>query len=138
MGLVVDTSALVSLERAEVGWDRLLDERGDEVVALPAIVLAELLVGVRLAGQGRRSDGKRAKIDALVERIPLISFGREIAERWADLFAELSRGGRLIPANDLAVAATALHLGFGVLVGDRDEDHFRRIGGLRVEVAAIG
>ncbi len=43
-----------------------------------------------------------------------------------------SRQGRLIPANDLAVAATAFHLGYGVLVGPRDEAHFRRVQGLHV------
>jgi predicted nucleic acid-binding protein len=40
----------------------------------------------------------------------------------------------LIPANDLAVAATALHLEYGVLVGPEDEAHFRRVDGLRVVV----
>jgi predicted nucleic acid-binding protein len=44
----------------------------------------------------------------------------------------LSRAGRLIPSNDLAVAATALDLGFGVLVGPTDEAHFRAVPGLRV------
>jgi predicted nucleic acid-binding protein len=135
MGLVVDTSAFISFERAEAGWDRLFDQHGDDVVAMPAIVLAELLVGVRLLGHGRRADRKRASIDALVARVPLVSFGREIAVHWADLFARLSRRGEPIPANDLAVAATAVHLGFGVLVGDQGETHFRRIDGLRVEVA---
>ena len=43
------------------------------------------------------------------------------------------REGHLIPANDLAVAATALHLGFGVVVGQQDEAHFRSVPGLRVE-----
>ena len=57
-----------------------------------------------------------------------------IAERWAQLFATLQRRGRLIPGNDLAVAATALELGFGVLVGPRDEQHFRAVPDLRVEV----
>jgi predicted nucleic acid-binding protein len=136
MGLVVDTSALVSYERAEADWERFLAERGDEIVVMPAIVLAELLVGVRLVS-GRRAERKRASVEAFVQRAPLVSFGREIAERWAELFAKLSRRGQLMPANDLAVAATALHLGFGVLVGDRDEEHFRRIGGLRVEPVTL-
>ncbi|MEX1256142.1 MAG: hypothetical protein WEG36_00840 [Gemmatimonadota bacterium] len=56
------------------------------------------------------------------------------ANRWAGLFAQLHRTGALVPASDLAVAATALHLGFGVLVGPADESHFRRVVGLRVEV----
>ncbi len=74
------------------------------------------------------------KIDALVGRVPVIEFGIEAADRWATLFADLQRSGSLIPSNDLAVAAIALHLGFGVLVGPTDEAHFRRVDGLRVEV----
>ena len=63
----------------------------------------------------------------------LVEFGREVAERWAELFAQLSRRGELIPANDLAVTATALYLDFGVLVGARDEEHFRRMPGRPVQ-----
>jgi predicted nucleic acid-binding protein len=104
---------------------------------LPAIVYAELLVGVRLADTPTRAASRRAKIGALLTRVPIVLFGPEIAERWADLFATLSREGRLIPANDLAVAATAFHLGFGALVGPDDEAHFRRVSGLRVEAFAL-
>ena len=65
--------------------------------------------------------------------VGIIDFDSNIAERWAELFAQLSKRGRLIPSNDLAVAATARQLGYGVLVGPKDEAHFRRIPGLRVE-----
>lgn len=136
MGLVVDTSALIAFERVDATFERMLDEHGSDVIALPAIVLAELLVGARLLGRGQRADRKRSGIDQLLARVPLVDFGRDIAERWAELVAELRRRGELIPANDVQVAATALHLGFGVLVGDRDEAHFRRVPGLRVEVVA--
>jgi predicted nucleic acid-binding protein len=60
---------------------------------------------------------RRAKIDALAMRIPIVDFVAGIAEEWAKLFAALSRRGQLIPSNDLAVAATARYLEFGVLVG---------------------
>lgn len=113
------------------GWGGLLAEL-DESVVLPAIVYAELLVGAGLARSISKGTARHAKITALVERVALVEFGKEIAERWADLFAQLSRRGELIPANDLAVAATALHLGFGVLVGGNDEQHFRRVQELRV------
>jgi predicted nucleic acid-binding protein len=63
----------------------------------------------------------------------VVDFGTEIAEVWAELFAALERRGSRIPANDLAVAATALFLGFKVLVGPQDEEHFRRVEGLTVE-----
>ncbi|MEW5982998.1 MAG: PIN domain-containing protein [Acidobacteriota bacterium] len=129
---MIDTSALVAIERSSGAWGEGLP--GDEPAAVPAIVYAELLVGVRLADHPRRAAARRAKIDALVSAVPIVPFGAAAAERWADLFSRLSHDGRQIPANDLAVAATALELGFGVLVGPRDESHFRQVPGLRVVV----
>ncbi len=131
MGLMLDTSALVAVERASRPWRRALP---DEPAALPAIVLAELLVGAELADSRRRAADRRAKIGALVSAIPVVEFGAATAERWAELFGRLSRAGRLIPSNDLMVAATALELVFGVMVGPSDEAHFRAVPGLRVVV----
>lgn len=138
MGLVIDTSALAAAERAGSAWDDALRPLADEAVVIPAIVYAELVVGVELADTPLRAAARRAKIDALLARVPLVEFGREIAERWGELFALFSRRGAPIPANDLAVASTALSLGFGVLVGPRDEEHFRRVPGLRVELLPTG
>ena len=133
MGLVIDTSALVAAERRTGNWEHSLAGIGDEAAVVPAIVYAELLVGVELAADRARAVARRAKIDALLSRVPLVEFDATTAAHWAELFAMLSRGGHLIPANDLAVAATARALGFGVLVGPRDETHFRPVPGLRVE-----
>ena len=132
MGLVIDTSALVALERSTGDWgDRLPAE---EAAFVPAIVYAELLVGVYLADSRRRAAGRRAKIEAMVAAAPIVDFGPAVAERWAELYARLSREGRMIPANDLVVAATALELDCGVLVSPEDEARFRQVPGLRVVV----
>ena len=136
MGLVIDTSALVSAERAETRWTEFLARLGSEPGLLPAIVYAELLVGAELAESPARAARRRAKIHALVAHVPVAEFTAEVAERWAQLYAVLSRRGALVPSNDLAVAATALHLGFGGLAGPRDETHFRAVPDLRVEVLA--
>jgi predicted nucleic acid-binding protein len=134
MGLVVDTSVFVAVERSSSGsWEMMVSTVEGEQVVLPAIVYAELLVGVRLADTQARAAARRAKIESLVRRVPVVEFGLEIAERWSELFSVLSRQGRLIPSNDIAVAATALHLGFGVLVGPTDEAHFRVVPALRVQ-----
>jgi predicted nucleic acid-binding protein len=131
MGLVIDTSALVALERAAENWTAGLPS---EPAAVPAIVYAELLVGVKMADSRRRADARRETIDALLATIPIVDFGPAEAERWADLYGQLSRAGKLIPANDLVVAATALERGYGVLVGPTDEAHFRRVPNLRLIV----
>jgi predicted nucleic acid-binding protein len=133
-GIVVDTSALAAAERLSGSWQEALQSVADAPAVLPAVVYAELLAGVRLADTPARATRRRAKIDALLGQIPIVDFGIEIADRWADLFATLSRRGDLIPSNDLAVAATALHLGFAVLAGPGDEVHFRRVPGLQVVV----
>jgi predicted nucleic acid-binding protein len=134
MGVVIDTSAAVAVERAGTGWLELIADYVDEPVALPAIVYAELLVGVALADTPKRARQRRRGLDALAGTVDIVDFGPAIAERWASLFAQLTRSGRIIPSNDMAVAATALHLGYGVLVGPEDESHFRAVPRLRVEV----
>jgi predicted nucleic acid-binding protein len=127
MGLVIDTSALVELERTGSEWIAKLGDLSDEAVALPSIVYGELLTGVELAGNAKRAAGRRAKIDALVAAVGVVPFSQDIAADWANLFASLSKRGAMIPSNDLIVASTARHLGFGVLVGGADERHFRQV-----------
>ena len=136
MGLVIDTSALVTLERAGSRWEPLVSAFEAEPLAMPAIVYAEILVGAFLADSAERAARRRARLDALADLVPIVEFDRQVAAVWADVFAMLSRAGTMIPANDLAVAATALHLDFGVCVGPADERHFRSVPGLRVETLA--
>jgi predicted nucleic acid-binding protein len=137
MGLVVDTSAFIAVERSGARWEKFIERLGDEPAVLPAIVFAELLVGVNLAASARQANRRLAQVDAMAARCSIVEFGREIAARWADLFASLSRAGTMIPANDLAVAATALHLQFGVVVGPEGEAHFRKVRGLRCEALRL-
>ncbi len=88
---------------------------------MPAIVWAEALVGVRLADTPLRAAQRRARLESLRIHCAIESFSPEIAEHYADIFAELSQGGGMIPQNDIAVAATARAVGFGVLAGPKDE-----------------
>jgi predicted nucleic acid-binding protein len=130
MGLVIDTSALVELERLGDNVD-LGAAPFDEPAVVPAIAYAEVMVGVHMADTAARARRRKAQLDALVAHCGIVEFDRAIAERWASIFAQLSGAGKIIPSNDMAVAATAVELGFGVLVGPADEKHFRRVQGLR-------
>lgn len=138
MGLVLDTSALIALERSGASLEHALGHERSSPAVLPAIVYAELMVGVQLADSELRAAHRRARIDAIAARCPVVELDRAIAERWAILFADLSRAGTMIPANDLAVAATALHLDYGVLIGPDGEAHFRRVKGLRCRILDAG
>jgi len=133
MGLILDTSALVAWERAAgSGRSGALDP-GEELV-LPAIVWAEALAGVRLAGTPQRAAQRLARLEAIRSVTGVEPFDSRMATHYADIFAELQRQGALIPQNDIQVAATARSLGFAVLAGPNDESHFRRVEGLVVKV----
>ncbi len=134
-GVVLDTSCLVHLER-EIASGRSLaelpEELADGVAVIPAIVYGELLVGALRADTPERILARKARIDHLTARIPVVEFDAATASHWAELFCKLQRAGTMIPSNDLCVAATAVRLGFGVLVGPHGEEHFARVEGLRV------
>jgi len=131
MGLVIDTSALIEIERALAAGNELIAD-ADEPAVIPAIVWAEGMVGVTLAADEAAAQLRRSRLEAVGAKAPVAPFTAQTAEHYASIFAELHTKGRLIPANDIAVAATARELGFGVLVGAQDEAHFRRVEGLRV------
>ena len=131
MGLVIDTSALISLERGSFEGSEL--PFGDESIVLPAIVWAEALIGVRVAGTPERAARRRGFLEKVRLLTSLEVFGDDAAERYAGLYVSLRKSGSMIPQNDLQVAALALSLGFGVLVGKNDESYFRLVPELRVE-----
>ena len=133
MGLIIDTSALVELERARA-VDRPLELDPGEIYTIPAIVWAEALVGVRLAANVDQAVRRMARLEAIRGVTGVQDFTPLVAVHYADIFSELSKNGGLIPQNDITVAATARYLEFGVLVGPSDEAHFRRVPGLNVQV----
>jgi predicted nucleic acid-binding protein len=133
MGLILDTSAIVIWERAWVSG-RTIELGTEEELIMPAIVWAEALAGVRLADSPVRAAQRLARLEAIRQLTGVEPFDSRVAAHYADIFAELHQRGSLIPQNDLQVAATARSLGIGVLVGPRDEAHFRMVDGLVVHV----
>ena len=137
MAIVLDTSALVELERS-LDREKPPVSLGEEIVVIPAIVWAEALIGVRLAGSAQRAARRRAHLEAIRLQTEIEAFTPEIAEHYADIYSELSQAGAPIPQNDIAVAATCRSIGCGVLVGPNDEEHFRRVQNLDVHVISAG
>ena len=137
MGLVLDTSAIIAWERAQ-HLDQPIDLDLDEEFVLPAIVWAEALTGVRLADSAIRAAKRMRRLESLRQIMGVEPFTDRTAEHHADIFAELSAAGTMIPQNDISVAATARSISFGVLVGPGDEAHFRCVSDLEVRVLKTG
>ena len=96
--------------------DDLIDDEDD--VAIAAVTVAELLVGVELADEANRSR-RRTLVDAIVASVPVEDYDMEVARSHAQLLAHTRRSGRPRGAHDLVIAATALARNRIVVTADR-------------------
>lgn len=102
--LLLDTTFLIAAERGGDGLDELIAD--DDDVAIAAITVAELQVGVELA-DGRRKVSRQRFVDAVTSAISVIDYDVHVAAVHAKLLAATRRQGRPRGAHDLIIAATA-------------------------------
>ena len=133
MGLLIDTSVFVQVERGRRPVEGLLAALGGEPVAVAAITASELLHGVERAAGAVHRARRGAWVAAVLEAVPVVPFDLDVARVHARVWADLAARGTLIGSHDLIIAATALHRGDGVLTGNLRE--FSRVEGLRVAKA---
>lgn len=103
--LLLDTTFLVDAERAGNDLDRMIRDEDD--VAIAAISVAELSVGVELA-EGRARRNRSDFLDGVLEAVPIIDYDLEVARAHARLLVAVRRQGRPRGAHDLVIAATAV------------------------------
>ena len=124
MAVLIDTSVLIDLERADRA--ALI---GDEDVAISVITVSELLHGVtrpRGAARARR----RAFVEHVLAGLPAIPITEPVARVHAEVWADLAERGEPIGAHDLWIAATAIAHGLGVATANAAD--FERVAGVRV------
>ena len=95
--------------------DLIADE--DEV-AIAAVTIAELLVGVHLADRRRRA-ARQQFVDEIAGIIPVVNYDAAVASSYAQLLVAVRRQGRARGAHDLIIAATAKATQRDVLSADR-------------------
>lgn len=117
MGTILDSSVLIAAERGQLDLDRLVEEGGDEPVALAAITASELLHGVHRLGGVRRARAGRF-VEDLLGMLPVVPFDLDVARVHAVLSADLQARGTAVGAHDLLIASTAVYLGYDVATRD--------------------
>jgi len=95
---------LVDAERGGDSLEEVIDD-GDDV-AIAAITVAELRVGVQLA-KGRRREKRERFVAAVLDAVSIEAYDLNVAEAHADLLAHVRRAGTPRGAHDLIIAATA-------------------------------
>jgi len=114
--LLFDTTFLIDVERTGGEIDEAFDN--DDDVAIAAITIAELRVGVELS-KGRTRVIRSAFLDDVLATIPVVDYDVSVAEAHAQLLVTVRRQGRPRGAHDLVIAATALASQRTVLTADR-------------------
>ena len=114
--LLLDTTFLIDSERGDASA-RLIED--DDDVAIAAVTVAELLVGVELS-KGKAKVARQLFVDSALNTIPIISYDLEIARIHAALLVEVRKRGRPRGAHDLLIAATAKATGRTVMTADPD------------------
>lgn len=97
-------------------------------IALPAVALYELEVGVNTSPLGKK---RREQLEKLLRHVRILPFGPSEARVTAEARAELERTGLGIGPLDTRIAGTAL--AHGSILVTRNVDEFSRIRGLRYE-----
>jgi tRNA(fMet)-specific endonuclease VapC len=132
LALLIDTSIFITMERSGGDLSALLQELGDEPVALSAITASELLHGVHRADSAVRRSRREEFVEKILTAFPVIPFTLEMARIHSRLWADLQAKGVIIGAHDLLIAATALTQDRIVATGN--PRHFGRIPGLKIVV----
>ncbi|MGB7685402.1 MAG: PIN domain-containing protein [Solirubrobacterales bacterium] len=95
---------MVDAERGGVALDEAIGDSDD--VAVAAITVAELRVGVQLA-KGRRRVKRERFVTAVLDAVSVEPYDPEVAEAHAVLLAHVRQRGTPRGAHDLIIAATA-------------------------------
>ncbi|HVW45445.1 MAG TPA: PIN domain-containing protein [Solirubrobacterales bacterium] len=115
--LILDTSVLIEAERGEGGLLEAVEDVDD--LAMSAVTVAELRVGVGLTKGRRQRENHELFIASVLDAISVEAYDVEVAEAHAQLMAHVRRAGTPRGAHDLIIAATALARDRKVVTLDR-------------------
>ncbi len=136
MGVLIDTSVLIDLERGRLDAAALTEGRAEDEMHVSVISASELLHGVHRASSPQVRARRSAYVEGLLAELPVLPVDILAARTHARLWADLAEAGTPIGAHDLWIAATAVGRGLTLLT--RDARAFERVPGLTVEAPRTG
>ena len=122
MGLLIDTSVIIKLEREGPSEDfnPIFDR---DQVAISVITVSELLAGVHQArpGQGDAAVYRASFVEEMLDRFEPLPITPRIARIHADISSFLRGSGRSIGRHDEWIAATAMAHGATIVTLNRKD-----------------
>jgi tRNA(fMet)-specific endonuclease VapC len=128
MKYVLDTNTLIYFFKGLGRVARNLLSKSPGEIAIPAIVLYELGVGV---GKSQSPQKRIMQLQEFVSLIHIIPFGYAEAKCAAGIRVKLEKKGVPVGPYDILIAASALANNWTLITHNREE--FARIEGLKIE-----
>ena len=134
MGLILDSSVLISAEREGKNARQVLESLAGEIsetdVAISVVTLIELAHGAIRADTSERKLKREKFLEELLIAMPVYPVTVTIALRTGRLDAENQIQGFRVPLPDLLIGVTALEFGYSVATSNLR--HFKQIPELKV------
>jgi tRNA(fMet)-specific endonuclease VapC len=131
MGIIFDTSEIITLERNRQEIAEIIRGREDESFGISVVTVAELLHGVERADTETRKIKRQAFVEKVIEFFPVYGFDVTIARIYAQIWATIAKKNLTVGAHDLIIAATAISLNYTVVTSNLRD--YKKIEGLKVE-----
>jgi predicted nucleic acid-binding protein len=134
MGLILDSSVLITAERAGQNARQTLESISSKVgnteIGISVVTLIELAHGAARADSPQRKAKRQQFIQELLLALPVHPVTVPVALRTGQIDGENQAKGIRLPLSDLLIGATALELGYSIATGNLR--HFQMIPGLTV------
>jgi tRNA(fMet)-specific endonuclease VapC len=124
---LLDTDTVIYSLKGHEAVSRHLQSHLDDPIKISIITCMELYYG---AHKSKKIAGNLAKIRTLEQSIEVLPVGRESAETYGMLKAQLEKQGSRLDDFDLIIAASAL--AHNLTLVTNNTDHFKRIEGLKL------
>lgn len=131
MGTLIDTSVLIEVERNRLDLSKYVAPSSNDYF-ISVITVSELLHGLHRTTASSMHSRRKAFIEDVLEQFPILDIDIDIAQKHAQIWAELARAGKIIGMNDLWLAATCLSRHLKLVTYNVRE--FERVAGLDFEI----
>jgi len=130
MGLILDTSVLISAERKKLGLNEYFQSLASESFYISSITLSELWHGCHRA-TGSFLKNRLKFVQEIESTLPVLAFAAEQARVHAQIWVGLEKIGQSIGLHDLIIGATAV--ANDCTLATLNEKEFKRIPNLRMD-----
>ncbi len=130
MRVLLDTCILSELRRPKANprVRRAVEALNSEDLFISVISIGEIAKGIALLQEGKKKNALRSWMQALEAHYAdrVLAIDLEASHIWGELTAGAQRAGKIIPASDGLIAATAHRHGLRVMT--RNTEHFKAAG----------